>query len=221
MSGCHNCVIWTLIIVSTLASSENSDVKEDEDLITFKKLFQQKRLHQLSAIKQLMNMNAEQQVKLLDSMLQKMTEVLTESQATLSSAGIEFADLKLPSEQNDKTALALVLENTCLACDILLRFPNYMHKKLQTQRHLDTLYKWGLGYINETVSFVMDEPTQRLFFLAGQELELTSKDEAYVNPYKKPPNEPKKIMFVDPPETPKKKRKNKIKRGPKMTKTEL
>ena len=192
-----------------------------ESLDEFSKLFQQKRLHQLTAIKQLLHMNPENQIKLLDSMLNKMTSVLSESQAILAVNTLDISEGKLPTEQKDRTALALVLENTCLASDILLRFPDYMLKRLDKDKQFDVLYKWGLGFINETVSYVMDEATKRLFFLAGQELS-AEESSSYVNPYKKPKNEPKKIMFAEePPQPVKKEKKKKLKRGPRMTKTEL
>lgn len=193
--------------------------ESNEDLDEFSKLFQQKRLHQLTAVKQLLHMSPENQLKLLDSMLDKMTSVLKESQALLTVNTLDISEGKLPAGQKDRTALALVLENTCLASDILLRFPDYMLKKLDKDKQLDVLYKWGLGFINETVSYVMDEATKRLFFLAGQELS-SEESNSYTNPYKKPKNEPKKIMFADH-EPPKKEKKKKLKRGPRMTKTEL
>ena len=196
----------------------------NEDLDDFIKLFQQKRLHQLTAIKQLLNMSPTNQVKLLDSMLSKMTSVFTESQSVLTSSSLDISQGKLPIEQKDRTALALILENTCLASDILLRFPDYMLRKLAKDKDFDVMYKWGLGFINETVSYVMDDATKRLFFLAAQELHFESneQDSNYVNPYKKPKVEPKKIMFTEnPPSKPEKKPKKKIKKGPRMTKSEL
>jgi len=194
----------------------------NEELDEFVKLFQQKRLAQLSAIKQLLNMSPTSQLKLLDSMLSKMTSVFSESQNILTSTSLDISEGKLPNELKDRTALALVLENTCLASDILLRFPDYMLKKLAKDKEFDLKYKWGLGFINETVSYVMDDATKRLFFLAGQELHENENDPNYVNPYKKPKVEPKKIMFADtpPPKADKKPRK-KLKKGPRLTKSEL
>ena len=98
-------------------------------------------------------------------MLSKMTNVITESQTILTSSSLDISEGRLPSEQKDRTALALVLENTCLASDILLRFPDYMLKKLSKDKEFGIKYKWGLGFINETVSYVMDDATKRLFFL--------------------------------------------------------
>ena len=186
----------------------------------FQKLFRQKRFHQLSAVKQLLNMSPENQIKLLDSMLSKMKSVLSESKTILTSVSLELSEGKLPNEQQEKTALALVLENVCLACDILLRFPNYMQKKLGLDNELDTMYKWGLGFVNETVSYIMDKPTKRLFYLAGVEMSYL-KDSKYVNPYKKVESEPKKIMFADHEPTVTKKPRKKFKKGPRLSKSEL
>jgi len=208
-------VFFATILVSTSVA--------DEEIEEFVKLFHQKRLHQLTAIKSLLNMNPTSQLKLLDSMLSKMTSVFTESQSILTSSSMDITDGKLPNEQKDRTALALVLENTCLASDILLRFPDYMLKKLATDKDFDVMYKWGLGFINETVSYVMDDSTKRLFFLAGQELHQSGEnDPNYVNPYKKPKYEPKKIMFTEnPPPKPEKKPRKKLKKGPRLSKSEL
>ena len=209
---------WMLICIWSKTTYSN-----ELELEEFQKLFQQKRIEQLTAIKQLLNMSPEKQVKLLDSMLDKMVTVLEESKARLQGSQVEFNDGQLPDNKLDKTYLALVLENTCLASDILLRFPNYMVDKLHKMKNLEEIYHWGLFFVNETVSYVMDDTTKRLFYLAGQELQLQSEDSSYKNPYKKVKNEPKKIMFADPPEQPShaKKHKKKIKRGPKLTKSEL
>ena len=170
-------------------------------------------------------MSPEKQEKLLNAMLEKMTSVLEESKSNLIATQIELNE-GLPESAQERTYLALVLENTCLACDILLRFPNYMVQKLNQDRHLKVLYEWGMFFVKETVSYVMDDATKRLFYLAGQELQLNpdTQDKDYVNPYKKVKVEPKKIMFADEPSTPSqqtKKKPRKIKRGPRLTKSEL
>ena len=212
-------LLFALIVTIKCEDLENADGKNEVE--EFQTLFQQKRIHQLSAVKQLLNMNPQNQVKMLDSMLSKMKQVLIESKTLLTSVSMQLSEGKLPSEQKDKSALALVLENVCLASDILLRFPNYMQKKLGSDKELDTMYKWGLGFVNETVSYVMDKPTQRLFFLAGQEIELIVKDKDYVNPYKRVDAEPKKIMFKDTDPVVTKKPRKKLKKGPRLSRSEL
>ena len=173
-------LVWTLLL-SLLRTLPATSTGPKEDLEEFRTLFQQKRLHQLTAVKQLINMSPKSQLKMLDSMLLKMTSVFSESKAALlASSDFEMdKNMLLPVTQKDRTALALVLENTCLASDLLLRFPDYMLKKLDKDKDFNVLYKWGLGYINETVNYIMDNSTKRLFFLAGQELQLSSKREAY------------------------------------------
>ena len=218
-------LILTGFFCLQVAFSNGDNVKSD-DLQEFQQLFQQKRLHQLSAIKQLLNMSPEKQEKLLNAMLDKMTSVLEESKSNLIATQIELVE-GLPDSAQERTYLALVLENTCLACDILLRFPNFMMKKLHQDRPLKLLYEWGMFFVKETVSFVMDDATKRLFYLAGQELQMNpdTQDKDYINPYKKVKSEPKKIMFADEPsnssQQPRPKKAKKIKRGPRLTKSEL
>merc|ERR1719510_2163957 len=209
--------ILCLILTLTFCENSSSTSKEIEE---FQTLFQQKRLHQLNAVKQLLNMSPKNQINLLDTMMSKMKAVLTESKTSLTKSSLELSEGNLPSDQMDKTYLALVLENVCLASDILLRFPNYMLKKLKEDKELDTMYKWGLLFVNETVSYVMDKPTKRLFFLAGQEIELIERDANYVNPYKKVESEPKKIMFTDKEPSVNKKPRKKLKKGPRLSKSE-
>lgn len=219
MKHLHNYLVIFIVLKYYVYCGE---IKENvsTEIEEFQKLFRQKRFHQLSAVKQLLNMSPENQIKLLDSMLSKMKSVLFESKTILTSVSLELSEGKLPNEQQEKTALALVLENVCLACDILLRFPNYMQNKLGLDNELDTMYKWGLGFVNETVSYIMDKPTKRLFYLAGVEMSYL-KDSKYVNPYKKVESEPKKIMFADHEPTVTKKPRKKLKKGPRLSKSEL
>ena len=143
--------ILCLMLTLTFCENSSSSSKEIEE---FQTLFQQKRLHQLNAVKQLLNMSPKNQINLLDTMMSKMKAVLTESKTSLTKSSLELSEGNLPSDQMDKTYLALVLENVCLASDILLRFPNYMLKKLKEDKELDTMYKWGLLFVNETVSYL-------------------------------------------------------------------
>ena len=53
----------------------------------FKRLFQEKRLYQLGAVKQLQTLEPEKQTKLLEAMIIKMMAVLTRSKTTLIDGG--------------------------------------------------------------------------------------------------------------------------------------
>lgn len=217
-----------LVLFHTYVAGEGS-----KDVEEFRRLFQQKRMHQLGAIKQLLTMDPERQVKLLDAMLSKMSGVMTSSQNMLLSSNSEdIGNQQIPRDTNVRDALALAVENTCMASDILLRFPNYMSKKLDKEREFDAAYKWGLQYVTTSAQYLLDDNTKRLFHLATQELGMVDKDPDYHNPYRQQQSdggqkkESRKIMFADDePAAAKgkkaKKAKKKLQRGPRLASTEL
>ena len=190
----------------------------------FKRLFKKTRLYQLGAVKQLQTLEPEKQTKLLEAMIIKMMAVLTRSKTTLIDGGYEIQGGGLPDNEQLREALALVIENTCLASDLLLRFPHFMHKKLKMNPELDVLYKWALGFTQEMAQSLLDSSAVKLMVLALQEMGLIDRSTDYVNPYKKEDStkrgEPKKLKFADPPE-PKKKDKKKLAKGPRLSKSEL
>ena len=195
---------------------------EDPDVTTFRKLFIQKRIIHLGAIKQLKDLGHDKRKKMLTSMSQKMFEVLSSSRITLEASGIAQAVDDLPKDIKVRDALALVLENTCLASEILLNFPNYMHKFLKEKRDSDALFRWCLSFSHGLISAsLVDEHTSKLYKLALMELGVLPKDDGYHNPYLHEDTKPiKKFDFVDAPQ-PKKKVKKKLARGPRLTKSEL
>ena len=112
--------------------------------------------------------------------------------------------------------VSLVLENTCLASDLLLRLPDEMSSKIENNKDWLVTFTWALSFSEETS--LLDESSLKLLSLANQELNLVERDPSYVNPYRQPKKQHKR--FDDPP-PPKKKEKKKIKRGPKMSHGEL
>lgn len=219
-------IVWvftTLVmaLATTLAEDPSHRNPEHE---TFTRLFQEKRLYQLGAVKQLLSLEPEKQMKLLEAMTSQMLTVLMRSRTKLVEGGYEIEGKGLPDEQPMKDALALVLENTCLASDLLLRFPYYMHRKLRDVPELDSTYKWALGFSQELADTLLDSSATKLFNLALQEMGLIEQSKDYINPYKKDigdEKEPKKLKFADPPEKKKEKKKKKISKGPRMTRSEL
>ena len=190
----------------------------------FKRLFQEKRLYQLGAVKQLQNLDPGKQTKMLDAMIVQMLSVLTKSRSKLLEGGYEVEGGGLPEDEKLKEALALVVENTCLASDLLLRFPHFLHKKLRDMPELDSTYKWALGFTQEMAESLLDSSASKLMDLALQEMGLIERSEDYVNPYKKESTEkggePKKLKFTDPPQA-KKKEKKKLPKGPRLARSDL
>ena len=112
--------------------------------------------------------------------------------------------------------VSLVLENTCLASDLLMRLPDETSDRLKTNSAWDAIFKWAIGFSIDTG--YLDESSQLLLNLASQELGLIEKQPNYVNPYRKEKKPVKR--FEDPPPVKKKERK-KLQRGPKMSHGEL
>ena len=198
------------------------NIGEDTEIATFRKLFIQKRIIHLGAIKQLKGYNNEKQVKMLDAMTKKMFEILSTNRITLEASGMAQAIDDLPKDSKAKNALALVLENTCLASEVLLNFPNYMHKFLKQNRNADAVFRWSLSFSHGLVPrSLVDEHTIKLYKLALMELGVLPKEEGYFNPYVEQDEKPiKKLDFADPPK-PKQKVKKKLARGPRLAKSEL
>ena len=217
--------IWffeTLIQFSVGEDDINSDNAENSEVATFKKLFIQKRIIQLGAIKQLKGYDDEKLNKMLIEMSKKMYETLSSNRNILEASGISQAVKDLPVDTKARNSLALVLENTCLASELLLNFPKYMHKSLKENKGLNDVFRWCLSFSYDLVAeSLIDEHTRELYKLALMELGVIQKEEGYQNPYKVENEKPiKKLDFVDPPE-PKKKEKKKFARGPRMAKSEL
>lgn len=206
-------LFWVAItLLVSVATSDDSDPVE-----TFRKLFKQKRVEQLSAVHKLQTLDYEKQIKLLDPMLGQIAQILSQGKARLEASGIHMGVVQdFPEDQQTQNALALVLENVCFLSDILLRFPDFIHAKFASQAEWQLLYKWGLSFALQ--SQLVDAGTIKMLDLAAQEVGVKEKDPEYVNPYRLAKQKQKK--FEDPPPK-KKKEKKKMKRGPRMSKTEL
>ena len=212
--------IFVVLLSSSFVICDENNAEHEN----FKRLFQEKRLYQLGAVKQLQNLDPDKQTKMLDAMIVQMQTVLVKSRNKLLEGGYEVEGGGLPGDETLKEALALVVENTCLASDLLLRFPHFMHNKLREMPELDSTYKWALGFTQEMAESLLDSSAAKLMNLALQEMGLIERSEDYVNPYKKEPagksGEAKKLKFADPPQA-KKKEKKKLPKGPRLARSDL
>ncbi len=91
-----------------------------------------------------------------------------------------------------------------------------MHKRFGANKDLDLILKWSVGFVKEMS--LLDDSTHRLLGLCSQEIGVIPKDPEFHNPYKIV--KPAQKRFEDPP-PPTKKPRLKLKRVPKMSKTEL
>jgi hypothetical protein len=133
----------------------------------------------------------------------------------LESGGYELGP-DLPADEPTREALSLLIENTCLFSDLLLRLPDQLAGRLAARRDWELVYRWSLGLVRDLA--FLEGATRRLLHLAAQEAGLVERDPDYRNPYRTE-RKPQK-RFEDPP-PPAKKEKKKVKRGPKMSHVEL
>lgn len=186
-----------------------------EDLGTFKKMFMQKRIEQLSAVKNILKLDETKRKVLLDQITTKLFQVLSSGRVDLENLGFVAGGTPFSSGPTMEK-VALVLENTCLASDLLMRLPDETSDRLKANNAWDSVFKWAINFSSETG--FLDESSQMLLNLASQELGLIEKQPNYINPYRKEKKPVKK--FEDPPAK-KKKEKKKLQRGPRMSGGEL
>ena len=67
-------------------------------------------------------------------------QVLSASQADLDSSGYSASVTDMHSTVF-KNRVSLVLENVCLACDLLLRLPDKMHSRLKAANNWAAVFK--------------------------------------------------------------------------------
>ncbi len=211
------CWVLTWTILASPAYSDGEAAAKDSEV--FRRLFTQKRVEQLAAVQQLLTLDAEKQDSLLSTMLDKMKDVLQRSRMQLEASGfsgVAGQGEDFPDNEVTKTALAHVMENTCFLGDVLLRFPDLIHRRFSQDKEWEVLFKWCLSFVES--SGLTDDSTNRLLDLVAQEIGLREKDHNYRNPYRQERKRQKR--FEDPPPKKKKERK-KLQRGPRMSKTEL
>ena len=145
----------------------------------------------------------------------EMMKVLSSGRVDLENLGFVAGGTPFSSGPTMEK-VALVLENTCLASDLLMRLPDETSERLKANNAWDSVFKWAINFSSETG--FLDESSQMLLNLASQELGLIEKQPNYINPYRKEKKPVKK--FEDPPAK-KKKEKKKLQKGPRMSGGEL
>lgn len=108
-----------------------------------------------------------------------------------------------------------ILEDTALLGDVLLRLPDVTHEILAYNYEWTVMFRWSIGFCNETM--LMDSKTVKMINLVAQELNITERDPAYVNPYKKDFKVEKDVTPPSERKTIKKKRRKDIRKGPSLS----
>ncbi|XP_011498928.1 PREDICTED: coiled-coil domain-containing protein 134-like [Ceratosolen solmsi marchali] len=204
---------------------EEAEVEKSEtavDLISinrklFKRLFLERRKEHLQAIKNLKDINNyERQYKMIDALSQKIIDVIKIKKSHLE----DFTDLKLANisfstdieakKYDVRDAMSSVLENIAFFGDIVLNLPDITHRILRTQPQWNSTIQWSFHFLNKTRDW-LDNSTLGMVNLAMQELDIVQKEANYFNPNR----------IVKSNKVENNKKKEKLKRGPKITNIEL
>jgi len=213
-------MIWsrqlrTLISLLTVKNLISSATCDDGASDAFLQMFLAKRMEQLQAVKNILLLDVSKQNSFLEQITAKIQDVMSRHKVNLENAGYIPGD-EFPTDLDIRESFSLILENSCLFCDIALRLPDEIDKRMSARRELQLTIRWAVGYVKDLQ--LIDESTRKLLNLCAQEIKLVDRDPDFHNPYRMRKVQQKR--FEDPPVPPKKERK-KLKRGPKMSRTEL
>uniref|UniRef100_T1IWX0 Coiled-coil domain-containing protein 134 n=1 Tax=Strigamia maritima TaxID=126957 RepID=T1IWX0_STRMM len=196
---------------STSNSSESGyNIHKQEEI--YKSLFKLKHSEQLKVVKQIISKaDYAKQFKMVQIIIDGMIKVVMGPAKVLLENSGYFPGEDFPVSEEAKDALSLVVENTVLFSEILLRLPDITHRHLKRLKETSSVFKWGIVFCNE--SHLMDATRKKLLSLAAQELEMVPKSPNYVNPFRFSATQDKEI--VEPVKV--KKKKTRV-RGPQLSK---
>lgn len=145
-------------------------------------------------------------------MAEKVFTVIQESRATIEASPYIPGVSDFPLDNQIKEALSNILENTALFSEIILRFPDIAVSILKINNNWDVILQWGISFCHQ-VKYLLDKNTFKLLHLVSQELNHVERDPNYVNPYRKVD----KQRDVEHEKILKKKKKKRVKKGPKLS----
>ncbi|KYN16650.1 hypothetical protein ALC57_11159, partial [Trachymyrmex cornetzi] len=181
-----------------------------------KKLFAQRRKDHIEAVQTLLKMdNYERLYKMIAMLVEKAVEVIESSKSVLEKADFLQNNSSFPEDANVKDALSNILENIVLFGDIVLHLPDITHRILRTQPGWNSTIHWSLNFANQT-RYLLNKSTITMFRLVEQELNITERDPAYLNPYRSAAHAGQREDSIK-----KSVKKEKRKKGPQIAKIEL
>lgn len=153
---------------------------------------------------------------LLSTMFTNLFKITLEAKANLTKAGYVAGD-DFPEDTNTKETLSKVFENAFMFADLLLQRPKAVHAVYDEHKDWVETLAWSYHVCSNSGVFNLAE--QQYLDLMAKEAGILPKDESFENPYVDDSEKPRK-KFEDPKPKEKKKPK-KVKRGPKLSHTEL
>ncbi|XP_058875062.1 coiled-coil domain-containing protein 134-like [Acipenser ruthenus] len=218
-----------LLSLALTASCDSRKERRDSSLEIYKRLFETKRRDQLTALKNLVELNdVNQQYKIIDIMLKGLFKVLEDSRAILIAANVQPDDA-FPQEEKLKEAYSHVVENTAFFGDVALRFPRIVHHYYDRNSNWNLLLRWGLGFCNQTGLFQGGQGGHgEVLSLMAQELGISEKSPDFINPYRTERDEVlhtadefQKVLREEEKRRRKEERRKEIRKGPRISRSEL
>uniref|UniRef100_H2Z5M6 Coiled-coil domain-containing protein 134 n=1 Tax=Ciona savignyi TaxID=51511 RepID=H2Z5M6_CIOSA len=170
------------LLIFVIASSCHGNDEESHELKLYRKLFRLKRKEHIAVVQKLLLVDGiEKQASFIQLSMNQIIKTIEESQATLSSHKYK-AGKTFPVENSARDALSLILENTSLFTDLIVRFPKLGRYFFQQNR-----MKWlrvmepAIKTCNATGVYEGDH--QMILFALQHELGIGEKDINYINPF--------------------------------------
>ncbi|KAK3599222.1 hypothetical protein CHS0354_012830 [Potamilus streckersoni] len=186
----------------------------------YKRLFKKHRHMQLEAVKHIQKFgDYAKMYKLVDKMLKALFQVLSSAKVNVTEMGYLPGD-PFPENETIREAVALVLENTAMFGDMVLRLPDVVHAIYKKNNEWRQTISWAVWFCSE--SNIFDGAHKKLLHLMSQEIDLIPKEEGYVNPYKVELSKESILKNTGDPlkklkDSKDKKKIKEIKKGPRMT----
>ncbi|KAK3798085.1 hypothetical protein RRG08_034641 [Elysia crispata] len=153
---------------------------------------------------------------LLTTMLTNLFKITEQARANLTKAGYVAGD-EFPEDNETKESLSKVLENMFIFGDLLLQRPKAVHTIYDDHKDWEEQVNWSYHVCSKSGVFNVAE--LQFLDLMAKEAGILPKDANFENPYLDESEKPRK-KFEDPKPKEKKKPK-KLKRGPRLSHTEL
>nr|XP_039265151.1 coiled-coil domain-containing protein 134-like [Styela clava] len=192
----------------------------------YRNMFKMKRRDQIRAIESLLIMDdVEKQHKMIGIMMKTIEKTIVKGKQILMEENYKAGD-PFPEKIETKEGFSMVLENTALFTDLIVRFPFVAQRELKQNTDWKETIIWGKNVCEK--SGVFTEKHQKILHSLGQELKIDEPDPSYENPFKIKPEVDQKTEEERQKEYEDKKRKEKLaakkknkKSGPKLSKHEL
>ncbi|VDM46729.1 unnamed protein product [Toxocara canis] len=143
-----------------------------------------KRREQLNAVKTILAIdNAKKRKVLVLDLVSGMQKVIDEAKQLIEKANYNAGDAFPFANTQLKEAIGNVVENTAFFCEFALRLPSIIGKKYLNDYKLRSTVDWAYKF--SEAADLYDEVAQKLLNLCGQELNVITREENFVNPYDK------------------------------------